>query len=126
MSSELKSFEQARQDMRRIGILGYINEGARMMLLSLIEGKFITDIVPPLKAEDKQSEKKVQAHISAVIIKKMLSDTRFMDGVLLGNEIVLTWDDYGEKSKRYTKCNPHLKSDMRTIAFFEEAKDEEL
>lgn len=123
MSSELKSFEQVRQDMRKIGILGYINEGARQMLLRLIEMKMLSTDIPKLET-DKKSDKKEQTLIDNQIIKQCLEDVRFMDGILLGEAIVPQWSTYTEKNKTYRAVKWYLKSDTRTITVFEEVKDE--
>lgn len=113
----MKQLDDTLSEMRRLGIDRFIRQGARMMLQRLLEMNMLSTEIPKIPADTKSTFKKANELYENALVKQMLEEPMFLEGVLLGEKIVPFYGktEKDKKGKQYETVKFALEKHTMTI-----------
>lgn len=113
----MKQLDDTLSEMRRLGIDRFIRQGARMMLQRLLEMNMLSTEIPKIPADTKSTFKKANELYENALVKQMLEEPMFLDGVLLGEKFVPFYGktEKDKKGKQYKTVKFALEKHTMTI-----------
>lgn len=113
----MKQLDDTLSEMRRLGIDRFIRKGARMMLQRLLEMNMLSIEIPKIPADTKSPFKKANELYENALVKQMLEEPMFLDGVLLGEKFVPFYGktEKDKKGKQYKTVKFALEKHTMTI-----------
>ena len=113
----MKQLDDTLSEMRRLGIDRFIRQGARMMLQRLLEMNMLSTGIPKIPADTKSTFKKANELYENALVKQMLEEPMFLDGVLLGEKFVPFYGktEKDKKGKQYKTVKFALEKHTMTI-----------
>ncbi len=128
VGDELKSLNEIRADLQRLGIARFYYQAVRQMLLRMIGSGTIPDKEPKIEVKDGEpreqfikriSEKKWQDFYDYHLFRQMLTDRRIMDAYLLGEDIIPKFTtETDSKGKVWKKVKFYPQSAVKKIRVF--------
>lgn len=115
---ELKSFNEIRTDLQRLGIARFYHQAVRRLVSQQFQAGVFGNKEPQIERDKKVSDKTWKTFWDWHLYKQMLNDVRLMDACILGERIVPKFSTKIIKNKEYTEVKFYPESAVKKIRVF--------
>lgn len=115
---ELKSLNEIRADLQRLGIARFYHQAVRQLLLQQFQNGIFGAKEPQIECGKKISIKTEKQFYDWHLYKQMLTDVRLMEACILGERIVPKYSKKFIKDKEYKDVKFYPESAVKKIRVF--------
>lgn len=123
-SNSLKSFDETRAELNRIGIARFYHNAVTHLLLRMFDEGGLPNKEPLIEVGKKVSDKTWRDFYAYHLYKQMLDDIVLMDAYLLGEKIVPKFGTKTIKNKTVKTVKFYPESRVKHVIIFEDNKNE--
>ena len=123
MANKLKSFDEIRAELNRIGIARFYHNAVTHLLLRMFDEGGLPNKEPLIEVGKKVSDKTWRDFYAYHLYKQMLDDIVLMDAYLLGEQIVPKFGTKTIKNKTVKTVKFYPESRVKHVIIFEENKN---
>lgn len=116
--NDLKSFEEIRTDLQRLGIARFYYNAVSKMIQRMFDGGVIPNKEPLFEVGKPLSAKRIDELYNYSLYKQMQTDKRLIDAYLLGEPIIPKYGEKEVKGKLYRTVKFYPKSKVKTVKIF--------
>lgn len=123
-SNSLKSFDETRAELNRIGIARFYHNAVTHLLLRMFDEGGLPNKEPIIEVGKKISDKTWRDFYAYHLYKQMLDDIVLIDAYLLGEQIVPKFGTKTIKNKTVKTVKFFPESRVKHVIIFEDEKNE--
>ena len=120
---KLKSFDETRAELNRIGIARFYHNAVRNLFLRMFDEGALPNKEPIIEVGKKASDKTWRDFFTYNLCKQMLNDIVLIDAYLLGEQIVPKYGTKTIKNKIVKTVKFYPESRVKHVIIFEDEKN---